>query len=195
MFKKIQLIFQILICFFVLLSCQKTELIDDVVFNNSLLNNISFNVAEKKIDVSYETTFKETFIDHVMETSPSNRVIAWLENNIVNFGTANKLIIDIQQASITRNEIEREVEVAGVIKKQIEYLYELNLVVMFLLYNDSDNILATTKVEVFRSTTSGKFISLNERNWILDNLTLDSLRDLSIKSAELLKIHMSEYIL
>ena len=166
-----------------------------MVFNNSLLNNISFNVAEKKIDVSYETTFKETFIDHVMETSPSNRVIAWLENNIVNFGTANKLIIDIQQASITRNEIEREVEVAGVIKKQIEYLYELNLVVMFLLYNDSDNILATTKVEVFRSTTSGKFISLNERNWILDNLTLDSLRDLSIKSAELLKIHMSEYIL
>ena len=66
---------------------------------------------------------------------------------------------------------------------------------MFLLYNDSDNILATTKVEVFRSTTSGKFISLNERNRILDNITLDSLRDLSIKSDELLKIHMSEYIL
>ena len=195
MLKKIQLIIQIFICFIVLLACQKTELIDDVVFDNSLLNNISFNVAEKIIDVSYETTFNETFIDHVMETSPSNRVIAWLENNIINFGTVNKLIIDIQQASITRNEIEREVEVAGVIKKQIEYLYELNLVVMFLLYNDSDNILATTKVEVFRSTTSGKFISLNERNRILDNLILDSLRDLSNKSIELLKLHMSEYML
>ena len=195
MLKKIQLIIQIFICFIVLLACQKTELIDDVVFDNSLLNNISFNVAEKIIDVSYETTFNETFIDHVMETPPSDRIIAWLENNIVNFGTVNKLIIDIQQASITRNEIEREVDLAGVIKKQNEYLYELNLVVMFLLYNDSDNILATTKVEVFRSTTSSKFISLNERNRILDNITLDSLKDLSIKSAELLKKHMFEYIL
>ena len=48
---------------------------------------------------------------------------------------------------------------------------------------------------MFRSTTSGKFISLNERDRILDNLTLDALRDLSNKSVELLKMHMSEYIL
>ena len=66
---------------------------------------------------------------------------------------------------------------------------------LFLLYNDSDQILATAKTEVFRSTTSSKFISLNERDKILDNLVMDSLIDLSNKSVELLKIHMFAYIL
>ena len=64
-----------------------------------------------------------------------------------------------------------------------------------MLYNDDNQIVATSKTEVNRSTTSSKFISLNERNRILDNMTLESLNDLSKKSVELLKIHMSEYVL
>ena len=79
--------------------------------------------------------------------------------------------------------------------KNFRELILLNFEVLFLLYNDSDQILATAKTEVFRSTTSSKFISLNERDRILDNLTLDSLRDLSNKSVEVLKVHMSEYML
>ena len=56
-------------------------------------------------------------------------------------------------------------------------------------------ILATTTVEVNRSTTSAIFISINERNHILDSLTLGAIRDVSTKSAELLKIHMYGYML
>ena len=195
MFNKIQLIFLTFICFLVLSSCQKTEFLDDVVFDNSLLNNMSFNAGKKEIKVTFETTFNEPFIDHVMATSPTTRVISWLENNVNNFGIMNKIVIDIQKASIIRKEVDREIKVASIIKKQNEYIYELNFEVSFLLYNDSDQIVATTKTEIFRSTTSSKFISLNERDQILDNLTLDSLRDLSKKSTELLKIHMFEYML
>ena len=197
MFGKIQLIIITFICFLVLSSCQKTEFLDEVVFDNSLLNNISFIAEEKEIKISYETTFNETYIDHVMEISPTMRISSWLENNINNFGTFNKIVVNIQKASIIRKEINNEIKVnvAGIVKNKNDYFYELNFKVLFLLYDDSDQILATTKVEVFRSTTSGKFISLNERDRILDNLTLDSLRDLSNKSVELLKIHMSEYIL
>ena len=195
MFNKIQFIFLAFICFLVLSSCQKTEFLDDVVFDNSFLTNMSFNAGKKEIKVTYEATFNEPFIDHVMATSPTTRAISWLENNVNNFGIMNKIVIDIQKASIARKEFDREVKVAGISKKQNEYIYELNFEVLFLLYNDSDQILATAKTEVFRSTTSSKFISLNERDRILDNLTLDSLRDLSNKSVELLKIHMSEYML
>ena len=80
-------------------------------------------------------------------------------------------------------------------KKQNEYLYELNYDIEFFLYNDNQELLANTKVKVFRSTTSAKFISLNERDKILDNLTINSLKDLSKKTLELLKDHMSEFIL
>ena len=197
MFGKIQLIIITFICFLVLSSCQKTEFLDEVVFDNSLLNNISLNAEKKEINVSHETTFNEPYIDHVLEISPTKRIISWLENNINNFGTLNKIVIDVQKASIVRKEIDSEVKIyiGGITKKQKEYLYELKFEVLFLLYNDSDQILSTTTVEVFRSTTSSQFISLNERNKILDNLILDSLTDLSNNSVELLKIHMKEYIL
>ena len=195
MFKKVQLIVLTIVCFLFLSSCEKTEFLEDVVFDNSLLNGISFNVAEKEINIIYESTFNEPFVDHVMVTSPTARVISWLENNINNFGTMNKIAIDIQKASITRKEIVSKVKVKGIIKKQNEYLYEIIFEILYFLYNDSNQILATTKAEVFRSTTSSQFISLNERNLILDNITLEALRDLSNKSVELLKVHMSEYVL
>ena len=45
-----------------------------------------------------------------IETSPTKRVIRWLEGNINHFGTENKLLIEIQTASITRKEINKEIK-------------------------------------------------------------------------------------
>ena len=197
MFNKLNFLLSIFLCFFIFLSCQKNEFLDEIVFDNSLLNSISFIAEKKEIKISYDTTFDESYIDHVMAISPAQRINSWLENNINNFGTFNKIVIDINKASITRKEIDSKikVEVAGISKEKKEYIYELNFKVLFLLYNDSDQVLALTEVEVYRSTTSSLFISLNERNRILDNLTLNALKDLSNKSVELLKMHMSEYTL
>ena len=197
MFNKINFLLSIFLCFFIFLSCQKNEFLDEIVFDNSLLNSISFIAEKKEIKISYDTTFDESYIDHVMIISPAQRINSWLENNINNFGTFNKIVIDINKASITRKEIDSKikVEVAGISKEKKEYIYELNFKVFFHLYNDSDQVLAITEAEVYRSTTSSLFISLNERNRILDNLTLSALKDLSNKSVELLKMHMSEYTL
>tara|TARA_Y100000588_G_C14240238_1_gene919011 strand:- start:907 stop:1494 length:588 start_codon:yes stop_codon:yes gene_type:complete len=181
--------------FLFLFSCQKNELLQNVNFDNSLLNKVNINAEKKAINILYETTFNEPYIDHVMEVTPTIRIFNWLENNINNFGTENYIIIDIQNASIIREEINREITVAGVIKKKNDYVYKLNFDVLYVLYDDNNQVLATAKSNVFRSTTSSKFISLNERNKILDNLTFNSLKDLSNKSSEVLKKHMSEYIL
>ena len=197
MFNKINFLLLIFLCFIIFSSCQKNEFLDEIVFDNSLLNSISFIAEKKEIKISYDTTFDESYIDHVMIISPAQRINSWLENNINNFGTFNKIVIDINKASITRKEIDSKikVEVAGISKEKKEYIYELNFKVFFHLYNDSDQVLAITEAEVYRSTTSSLFISLNERNRILDNLTLNALIDLSNKSVELLKMHMSEYTL
>ena len=56
-------------------------------------------------------------------------------------------------------------------------------------------MLATINAETERTTTSGKFISLNEKERILDTLILDALIDISLKSDELLKTHLSEYLI
>ena len=138
MFNKTQLIFILFICVLIQSSCQKTEFLDDVVFDNSLLNYMSFNAGKKEVNVTYEATFNEPFIDHVVETSPTKRVVRWLEDNINHFGTENNLVIDIQTASIIRKEIDKEVNVGGIVKKQNDYFYELNfeeIIYLFLFLN------------------------------------------------------------
>tara|TARA_B100001123_G_C15224227_1_gene992542 strand:+ start:46 stop:633 length:588 start_codon:yes stop_codon:yes gene_type:complete len=195
MIRKIQNILIFLTFFLFLFACQKEEYLENIIFDNSLLSNISINSAEKEINISYEAKIDDPFIDHVMVTSPKTRIISWLENNIINFGTKNKIIINIEEASISKKEVEREVKLAGVTKNQKEDLYELIFKVSFILFNDNDEILGTAKAKVLRSTTSAKFISLNERDRILDSLTLDGIKDLSDKSVELIKLHMPDYIL
>ena len=74
-------------------------------------------------------------------------------------------------------------------------MYEANFLVEFILYNDDNAILANTIVEAKRTTTSGKFISLDENEKIIDNLIYDCLIDFTKKSNELIKDHMKNFIL
>ena len=71
----------------------------------------------------------------------------------------------------------------------------MNFFIAFELYDDNNFMLATINSETKRTTTSGKFLSLSEKERILDTLILDALIDLSVKSDELLKTHMSDYLL
>ena len=192
---KIKFFLTIFFCFFILLSCQKKLVIKEVVFDNSSLEKININSANKEIIISYNSSFEEPYIEHVMNISPTDRVVSWLENNIYTFGTLNKLVIDVQDASISQKEIDGEIEVAGIIKKQKEYLYEIFFKIEFILYDESNQVLAKTNTKVLHTKTSDTFISINEKESILDNLTLSALQDLSRKTYELLKIHMSDYIL
>ena len=63
------------------------------------------------------------------------------------------------------------------------------------MHDDSNVIRSATTVETKRSVTSGKFISLMESDRIIDSLILDALTDFAKKTEELIKIHMSGYIL
>ena len=177
-----------------IISCQKTEFLEDIVFDNSLLNKININAESIEINNAYEYKFSDPFIDHTMLITPSQRIESWLEDNVFIFGSTNKFVVNITEASVMRNEIVNKDQTKKIIDKN-EYLYEINILINFILYDDTDFILATTKVKVNRTTTSSKFISINEKNHILDSLTLESLRDVTTKSIELLKIHMSEYML
>ena len=129
-----------------------------------------------------------------MLITPIQRIESWLEDNVFIFGSTNKFIVNIKEASIIRNEIVNKDKTNKIIGNK-EYIYKINMLINFILYDNSGFILATTDVEVNRSITSVMFISINERNHILDSLTLEALRDVTIKSIELLKIHMSAYML
>ena len=75
------------------------------------------------------------------------------------------------------------------------YKYELFYLIEFSLYDDKSYLIASTIVESFRSTTSGRFISILETEKIIDDLILESLRDITKESKRLIILYMSDYIL
>jgi len=177
----------------ILLSCQPIELVEPVVFDNSQLNKISFSAHTVKIDEKYEASFADPFIDHSLQNPPVHRLKSWINDNIISIGKENKLVIKIIEASIKKTEINNND--AKKYEEKFIYKYELALLVEYNLYNNSDYLLASTLVENFRSTTSGKFISLQETENIIDDLILLSLRDFSIESEKLIKQYMKDFIL
>ena len=184
------------ICNFFLLSflfsCQKTEFVDDVVFDNKLLESHSFNAEIKEVNNLYNVIFDEPFIDHVMKITPYQRIEKWIDENLMTFGTSNKLLINVHEASIKKMELAEEEDSKKIIKNK-EFIYEVTMIVEFELYNDQNNILASTNVRINRTTTSIEFISIAERNRLLDTITLEALKDLNSKSSELLEKHFSQY--
>ena len=191
--KKILSISLIIIISLILFSCQPNKALKKIEFNKDLFSKISFKTETKIINPVYEARYAEPYIDHSIKFTPLLRVHNWLEQNISTFGSYNKLVIDINDASIIR--VEKENEDNKKYQEKFIYFYELNYELLFVLYDDDDLVLATTKVKSKHSTTSSKLISLNEKEIILENLIFDALVDLSSQTELLLKKHMIQYML
>ena len=187
---KIKIVFFIL---FFVLSCQPVEVLDEVIFDYNQLPQISINAKEKLINEVYEINYVDPYIDHSIEKPPILRLNDWVSQNISIFGSQNKLIINIIDASL--KSIERKNTNKKKYQEKTEIFYEIYFLIEFVLYDDNNFMLATIKAETKRTTTSSKFISLSEKEHILDTLILDALIDISLESDELLKIHMSKYLL
>ena len=182
-----------LVFFFILLSCQPIDIIEPIVFDNNQLSKITINAGNIEIKQSYEPIFVDPYIDYSLKYPPVERLKAWIQNNIKLFGKNNKLEINILDASIKRIE-EQDLEAKTFEAKDI-YKYDLFYLIEYNLYDDTNYLIASTIVESFRSTTSGRFISILETEKILDDLILESLRDITNESKRLLNLYMSEYIL
>ena len=185
--------FILLIFLFAVSSCNKIEVLDEIVFDYDQLPKIVFSAEQKKVKETYETKFSDPFIDYSLPKPPKEYLKSWIESNFAIIGTENKLIINIIDSSLTKS------EVANANAKKYEektiYLFEINYLAEYILYDDSNAILSSTTVETKRSITSGKFISLMESDRIIESLILDALTDFAKKTEELIKIHMSGYIL
>ena len=179
--------------FFVLLSCQPIEIIEPVVFDNDQLSSILINAKNIEIEQIYEPEYVDPYIDFSLEYPPAERIKSWIQNNINPLGKNNQLNIKILEASIKKTE-EKNIKAKKFEEKHI-YKYEIFYLIEFNLYDDSAYLIASTIVENFRSTTSGRFISILETDKIIDDLILESLRDITKESKKLINLYMSDYIL
>ena len=94
----------------------------------------------------------------------------------------------MQKTEISNNELKKY-------KEKNIFLYELSFIVEFILYDDSNMILANSIVEAKRSTTSGKYISIQQSSLIIDDLIHDCILDFANKSKELIKLHLNNFVI
>ncbi len=173
-------------------SCQPVEIIQPTEISYSNLNKFEINAKEISLKIKYNPIFSQENIEDQIKNSPLKIINNWHEQNFSHFGTENKLIIEIIEASIFKKEIEninaKKYEEKTIFKYEVFFLVEYNLL------DDNNFLIANTTIESSRSTTSKKYISLNETDMIINDLLFNSLKDFTIEAHSLLSQYMSEYL-
>ena len=188
--KKISII---LFLFFIINACQPIEKIDQVVFDNNQFSK--FQILSNTIEVKevFQKNISEPYIGHTLEIGPSQRIINWINNNFKKTGNENSFTVNILNASLTETQFENKQ--AKNFDEKTNYKYEIFYLIEFNLFDDSKNLIASTLVESSRSTTSGLYISIQEKENIINDLVYQCLSDISIESKKLLLKYMKDFIL
>ncbi len=176
----------------IVLSCQPVEILKPIEIDISKLDTISINTKVIEINQKYNSVFSQNNIEEKIKQAPIDIVTEWNQKNILKIGNENKLIINILDASVTKSEIEN-VDAKKYEEKTI-FKYELFFLVEYELYDDSDFLKANTTVETSRSTTSQKYISLNEVELIINDLLVEAMKDYIIETKNQLSIYMRDYL-
>ncbi|MDC0624466.1 hypothetical protein OAP76_02260 [Alphaproteobacteria bacterium] len=182
-----------LLFFLVLNACQPIEKINPIVFDNSQFAR--FNILSTSVEIKeiFEKKISDPYIGHTLKVIPSDRIINWINDNFKPIGNENIFNVTILDSSITQTQFENND--AKNFDEKNNYIYELFYLLEFSLFDDSGNIVASTLVETSRSTTSGIYISIQEKENIIDDLIYNSLVDISNETNKLLNIYMANYIL
>ena len=176
-----------------LIACQPIEKVNHIVFDNSQF--AYFNILSTSVEIKeiFEKKISDPYIGHTLTVNPSQRIINWINNNFKPIGNENFFNVTILDASITQTQFHNKD--AKNFDEKNNYLYELFYLIEFSLSDDSGNLVASTLVETSRSTTSGIYISIQEKNNIIDDLIYNSLVDISNETKKLLTNYMANYIL
>ena len=181
-----------IIIFFVILSCQPVEILKPIEIEASRFDKISINAEQIEVNKKYNSVFAKSNIEDQIQKSPINLMAQWNSENIIKLGNENKLVINILDASIKKTEI------MNVGSKKYEertiFSYELSYLVEYELYDSSGYLIANTTVETSRSTTSKKYISLNETEIIINDLLILAMRDYINETKNQLSIYMGDYL-
>ena len=183
----------ILLFFLTLNNCQPIEKVNHIVFDNSQFTH--FNILSNSIEINeiFEKKISDPYIGYTLKVNPSERIINWINDNFKPIGNENIFNVTILDASITQTQFENKD--AKNFDEKNNYIYELFYLLEFSLFDDSGNLVASTLVETSRSTTSGIYISIQEKENIIEDLIYNSLVDISSETNKQLINYMANYIL
>ena len=175
------------------MSCQPIEKTNHIIFDNKQF--AQFNIFSTSIEIKevFEKKISDPYIGYTLKVNPSERIVNWINDNFKPIGNENTFKVAILDASITKTQYENSD--AKNFDEKNYYLFELFYLLEFSLFDDSGNLIASTLVETSRTTTSGIYISIQEKDNIIDDLIYNGLVDISNETKKLLISYMTNYLL
>ena len=177
---------------FIILSCQPVEILKPVEIDMVIFEKISINAEKIEVNKKYSSVFSQSNIEDQIQKPPVNLMAEWNSQNILKLGNENKLVINILDASIKKTEF-MNVDAKKYEEKTI-FKYEVFYLVEYELYDSSNYLIANTTVETSRSTTSQKYISLNETEIIINELLILTMQDYIKETKNQLSTYMGNYL-
>ena len=179
--------------FIFILACQPIEKNQQVVFDNNQFTK--FDILSKKIEIKkiFEKKISDPYIGYTLNISPDQRIINWITDNFNPIGNENNFIVNILDASIIQTEF--KIDDAKNFDEKNNFKYEVFYLVEFNLFDNTNNLIASTLVEITRSTTSGVYISIQDKENIINDLVYLALLDLTNESKILILKYMEDYVL
>tara|TARA_Y100001970_G_scaffold282024_1_gene394023 strand:- start:36 stop:602 length:567 start_codon:yes stop_codon:yes gene_type:complete len=179
--------------FIFILACQPIEKNQQVVFDNNQFTK--FDILSKKIEIKkiFEKKISDPYIGYTLKISPDQRIVNWITDNFNPIGNENNFIVNILDASIIQTEF--KIDDAKNFDEKNNFKYEIFYLVEYNLFDNTNNLIASTLVEITRSTTSGVYISIQDKENIINDLIYQGLVDLSNESKILISKYMADYIL
>ena len=182
-----------ILIFFIVLSCQPIEILKPIEIDTSKFDTISINTKIIEINKKYNSVFSQNNIEEQIKKSPIDIMVEWNNQNILKIGNENKLVINILDASIIKNEIDN-IDAKKKFEEKTIFKYELFFLVEYELYDSSGFLKANTTVETSRSITSQKYISLNEVEIIISDLLIAAMKDYINETKNQFSIYMLDYL-
>jgi len=174
------------------MSCQPIEIIQPINIDYSKMGKIEIAAKEISIVNKYNPVFSDENIEGIISNTPLSIISQWNKQNISGFGYENKLIISILEASLLRKEIDN-ID-AKKYEEKIIYQYDIFFLIEYQLYDNNNFLLANTTVETSRSTTSKRYISLNQTEIIINDLLINGLKDFIKETKSLFTKYMFGYL-
>lgn len=141
------------------------------------LPKLSVLVSEIQVLQRTELTFEEANIEHLFPMPISSAVRRWVNHRLVSTGSSKIMRVIIEEARATALNLKTNENLKALFTNEQEVQINANLSVKIEIIDDTNAVLAFTRVAVTRSRTIPESSSVEERDKIYSDLTMVLMND------------------
>lgn len=188
-------LFVILFCFLFLFGCKnnKEYLIKEIDF--SQYKGISFNANDILVEDNSNKDIKPPYIDHLILNNINSYMSKWIKARInTNLENENLVKIKIMKANAKAFPLNSDNKLEEIFVNKAAVRIELDIYIIIEIIDSNEEKLAYIELKAFKSKELAENISLNERDYYIQEIINEIMRDFDKLAVNKIKEIFYKYI-